>query len=136
MKTCTKCGKNLPLSSFGNKKGGKDGLMSYCKHCNIQQRKKWYESNKEKVRDTHYKYKFGISKEEYEKLLVTQNCCCALCNKHFSDNKRRLAVDHCHTTGKVRKLLCDRCNVLLGHAKDDIEILTKAISYLKEHNFD
>lgn len=134
MKTCSKCGETKLIDSFGNKKGGKNGLMSYCKECNIKQRKRWYQKNKEKVKDTHYKYKFGITSEQYDNKLLKQNFCCAICEKHMAYNKRRLVVDHCHTTNKVRALLCDNCNVLLGHAKDSVEVLQKAISYLKEHN--
>ena len=134
MKTCTKCGETKSLNSFGNKKDGKNGLMSYCKDCNTKIHKKWYQKNKEKIKDRHYKYRFGITSEQYDEKLLKQNFCCAICGKHMAHNKRRLVVDHCHTTNKVRDLLCDRCNVLLGHAKDDIEILTKAISYLKEHS--
>lgn len=132
MKKCPSCSIIKPKTDFAKCKTKKDGLQSNCKTC----KSAYYKENKDKTRDTHYKYRFGISIEEYEQLLASQNGCCALCGKLETENKRRLAVDHCHATGKVRKLLCDRCNVLLGHAKDDIEILTKAISYLKEHNFD
>lgn len=130
MKKCYSCGETKPKSEFARCKTKKDGLQSNCKHC----RKEWYQNNKEKIQNTQYLYKFGITSEEYNVKLLKQNFCCAICGKHMAYNKRRLVVDHCHTTNKIRDLLCDNCNVLLGHAKDDIEILQKAISYLKEHN--
>lgn len=58
-----------------------------------------------------------------------------ICNtkpKH-EENRNGLFIDHNHETGKIRQLLCLNCNTLLGHASDDIEILTKAIIYLNKH---
>lgn len=57
---------------------------------------------------------FGLSKEEYYSMLCTQKGCCLICGKHQSKFKRNLAVDHCHTTGRVRGLLCTTCNSGLG----------------------
>ena len=59
-----------------------------------------------------------------------QNNKCAICGIEFSDNNKAF-VDHCHKTNRVRGLLCTRCNTLLGMAKDNIEILQKAITYLQ-----
>lgn len=85
-------------------------------------------------RGYHLKKKYGISLEEYEKLLEYQGYCCALCGKEFcKGEKRQPDVDHCHKTGKVRGILHLHCNTLLGHSKDNIEILEKAISYLKNN---
>lgn len=74
---------------------------------------------------------YGICLEEYEAMLVSQNGVCAICSceppKHW---KKRLNVDHCHTTGKVRGLLCDACNRGIGLLKDSATILNNAILYL------
>jgi len=78
------------------------------------------------------KYSYGISEEDYDAMLSYQNGVCAICDG-VNPSGRRLAVDHCHTTGKVRGLLCSKCNTLLGHAGDDVDILTKSISYLAVH---
>jgi hypothetical protein len=56
-----------------------------------------------------------------------QNNCCATCKRNEKDLRRGLLVDHCHDTGKVRKLLCDYCNVTLGKVKESIEILQNLI---------
>lgn len=83
------------------------------------------------------KLSYWIEPEEYERLLKEQDHCCAVCGKHENDvdqrghKYRRLVVDHCHTTGKVRGLLCHNCNILLGHAADNPDILQKALSYLE-----
>lgn len=76
---------------------------------------------------------YGLTLVEYESLRQQQNGLCYICHKHESEQKRALSVDHSHTTGKVRKLLCDTCNHLLGNAKDDVKLLRAAIAYLEEH---
>ena len=63
-------------------------------------------------------------------MLKKQNNKCKICNVKFS--KSTACVDHCHTTNKVRGLLCRLCNIGLGHFKDNTEILTNAITYLEE----
>lgn len=72
-----------------------------------------------------------ITDVQYGEMLAEQAGGCAICHAPPPDY-RRLNIDHCHKTGKLRKLLCFRCNVLLGKVDDDIELLEKAISYLKE----
>jgi hypothetical protein len=77
---------------------------------------------------------YGITLEEYEVLLKNQNSGCAICGAENADSKgRRLHVDHCHSTDRVRGLLCKDCNTLLGYAKDQPEILQKAAIYLQTH---
>ena len=72
---------------------------------------------------------YGISLEEYDRLLTQQNGGCAIC--HEGKPRRRHAVDHNHKTGKVRGLLCGSCNRALGYFKDSPELLASAITYLK-----
>lgn len=76
---------------------------------------------------------YGIDISEYNNILAKQNGRCAICGKSKDEFKRNLAVDHDHKTNKVRGLLCDNCNPLLGHAKDNIDILQRAIEYLKNN---
>lgn len=77
--------------------------------------------------------KYGISVEQYNEMFTAQYGCCAICNKHQSAFKRRLAVDHDHETGIVRGLLCGSCNTSLGGFCEDIDTLESAIKYIKEH---
>ena len=76
--------------------------------------------------------RFKISADHYAALLDVQSGKCAICGSEHQSNQRKesLAVDHCHTTGIVRGLLCHRCNTAIGLLKDSTEILNSAINYL------
>lgn len=84
----------------------------------------------EYVKAAFLRHMYGISMDEYNDLFEKQKGCCAICKKHQTEIKKRLHVDHCHTTGKVRGLLCFSCNNALGQLNDDIELLKAAITYL------
>lgn len=79
----------------------------------------------------HYKYRYGITIPEYDKMLKEQGNRCKICEDE-NKNGEHFCVDHCHTSGKIRGLLCARCNKALGKFKDNIKILEKAIQYLKD----
>jgi hypothetical protein len=119
---------------------------SYCKECQASFIKAWRENNVEYIRekksemwkntskdkryDIHLRQRYGISNDDYTVMLREQNGVCKIC--YGESFRLRLSVDHCHKTGKVRGLLCERCNTLLGRVKEDIRILESAITYLKE----
>lgn len=92
-----------------------------------------------RVRDyrTQHLKKYGLTLSEYGALLAEQNAQCAICSKPETQIRhgrpRLLSVDHCHSTGRVRGLLCSKCNIGIGHAGDDIAILEAMIRYLKRH---
>ena len=91
-----------------------------------------------KIIDNSLKFKYNISIIEYEKLLKQQNYVCAICNeqethKTKNGNIKRLSVDHDHKTGKIRGLLCHRCNTTFGQVKENIQILINMISYKLKH---
>jgi len=102
---------------------------------NIKQ-KAWDAANPEKRkaigRRAHMKEKYGITPEQWDQMLADQDSRCAICR---TDNpgKRSWHVDHDHETGAVRGLLCNHCNLLLGHASDDTDVLLAAIAYLMVH---
>jgi hypothetical protein len=87
--------------------------------------KRWRKSNLKK---------FGLDIEKYNAILEQQDYKCAICGIEINKLKRNLAIDHDHKTGKVRGLLCFRCNVTLGRFDDDIELFNKIINYLKLTN--
>lgn len=88
-------------------------------------------STPEKRKNDKLKHRYGISLVEYEQLVRNQNGLCQICGQENS-NKRSFHVDHDHTTGKIRGILCSKCNICLGLVNDDIEILTNAINYLNQ----
>jgi hypothetical protein len=73
---------------------------------------------------------YGISLEEYDAMLDRQGGVCAIC-KRKPDEGKALFVDHCHVTGRVRGLLCGKCNSVLAFGNDDPDILRAAIAYLQ-----
>lgn len=97
--------------------------------------RKWYRNHKEigktASRTYQLKTKYGITPNEYNSLLENQNHVCAICKTN--GNGKRLAVDHDHKTGRVRGLLCNRCNISLGAFNDDKELLLKSILYLEKN---
>ena len=100
--------------------------------------REWYHKNRERNKDHQLKYKFGITLEDFDRMVESQNGLCAICEgKNVKINGRivSLAVDHNHETGKVRGLLCNGCNTSLGRFKT-IAILKKVIKYLEETDGD
>jgi hypothetical protein len=75
--------------------------------------------------------RYGIGLEEYNELFDLQGGCCAICGIHQDKLTKSLSVDHDHNTGKIRSLLCQKCNLILGNAGDNIEVLMAAIKYLQ-----
>ncbi len=153
-KVCTKCKLEKLETEFIKRSRSTDGLASWCKACTRKLSKKLYDSNlererargrsrpftdelkatrqryavrnKEKIRIKHIIRKYGISAEKYEQMISSQNGCCALC----SEKAESLVIDHNHKTGKVRALLCHKCNLGLGQFRESPETLIKAIQYL------
>lgn len=82
------------------------------------------------------KKNYGITLEDYDNLRIKQNFRCYLCGTHetVSDGRGLLHVDHDHTTGEVRSLLCSSCNTGLGLFKEDVDLLNKAINYIIKFN--
>lgn len=96
--------------------------------------KKDYQQNPEYRRNAKLKNKFGITLSDYNDMFAAQNGCCKICGKHQQEFKKALCLDHCHTTGNIRALLCNNCNTMLGMAAENKETLLNAIKYLEEYN--
>lgn len=100
---------------------------------------KYMSTDKGKIlaRRAKLKNRYGLTIEQYDQMFNFQNGLCAICGKPETQKNqsgaiRRLAVDHCHKTGKIRKLLCYNCNIVIGHSKESIETLANSIKYLSE----
>lgn len=121
----------------------------------ISKAKKWQKKNPQKVKknvehwrsenaeyysrknkDSKLKRKFGLSITEYDAMFAAQNSLCAICNKSEkaidkrTNKPRALAVDHCHLTGNIRQLLCNRCNHVLGLIEDNLDMCDRIKEYL------
>src|SRR4051812_17892870 len=91
-----------------------------------------YAANRDRILRATRLAMHGVSDEEYERLLASQNHGCAICGRGPQGRKQRLCVDHCHAVGHVRGLLCDACNRGIGLLGDDIDRLNRAIAYLTD----
>jgi hypothetical protein len=134
MKICTKCNIEKDLSEFNKSIKGKFQKRSNCKICQSKQareRNKITYNSKTKWK-WNMKSTFNLNIEDYNILFNNQKGCCAICNRHQTEFKKRLAIDHNHITNTIRGLLCSSCNTALGLLKDDASILQTAINYLNK----
>lgn len=130
-KTCNKCNTEKPLTDFYMDWRYKGGRKHQCKSCHYVKPEITPKRQDQALR-SHLKTKYNISMEDFEELFHRQEGRCAICGSDGSNHKKynRLVVDHNHTTGKVRGLLCFSCNVGLGSFQDNSDILEKANQYL------
>lgn len=143
-KKCTKCGIEKQIDNFSihTRSSGKISYRSQCKECVSKDNLKRYYNKGGKEGQAHRSRKFNLKKygltvEDYDNLFEEQEGKCLICGSKEAGRANvayRLFVDHCHSTGKVRGLLCHNCNAGLGHFKDSEELLNKAIRYLNENS--
>lgn len=131
--TCRECRHLLPLSAF-NPSALKYGsrVLSTCRECKRSvYAKKHSKSNK----TGHRLRKYGITDEDFNRMRYEQDYKCAVCElpEFMNRTQRALNVDHCHSTGKVRSLLCTSCNMTLGYMKDSPDMLRRLALYLEQH---
>ncbi len=136
-KKCSCCKATKPITEFGKDRKCKDGYRYSCYECFREYNKKFYHKNTKKAmsrnRKSNYKRLYKIPVHEYDKMLEKQNDGCAICGELNLDG-RRLAVDHNHNTGKIRGLLCQRCNgFIVGIIEKYPELIQKSVEYLKKH---
>lgn len=124
-KTCTDCNTSKPTSDFY--KG-----TAKCKPCYGERRKIWKKLNKDKAKQYDRKWAlkkhYGLSELDFRSMIDQQQGLCAICKQ-----EKTMCVDHCHSTNKIRGLLCKSCNLGLGSFADDAERLQAAIEYLNAH---
>lgn len=158
LQQCKVCNIKKPFSNFGPSKRHKTGYLTTCRECfnsklrklykenYLQHRDKklsatneWRKRNPESERNKHYKRKFGITIEQYNELWENQKGLCAICLKpekiHSKGGSKPmwLSVDHDHTTGKVRALLCFKCNTTLSYFERNEKSIESIIEYLGKH---
>ena len=146
---CGICGSEKRITIL---KSGKEKLI--CDKCRREKSSLWQKQNKERVNEKNRKWakdnydkkydnsknskllkEYGITLDEYNKMSESQNHCCKICGKgetkELNGTKWKLSVDHCHKTGKIRGLLCSKCNVGLAKFEEDEQQFINAIKYLK-----
>lgn len=147
---CSKCGIEKPTTEFYKHSASTRGLQYHCKPCNDAASCAWRRANPEKgragararavkrraknpeaVRNSQLKNKYGIALAQYNVLLDSQNAVCAICQEPCHTG-RALAVDHCHETGRIRGLLCNRCNQAIGILQDSPHNCLAAAKYLQQ----
>lgn len=153
---CSTCKQDKPLSEFYKSKSGFLGRESSCKGCRriafkafyqanhgplLLKKQKWGSENREHIREWTREYrkthprlkerlkKYGLTPEQFERMWVFQDAKCAICETPDPDKK--MLVDHCHKTGKVRGLLCRGCNFGIGFLQDSPAIIQRASGYIK-----
>lgn len=159
-KWCPTCKQDKDSTEFYADKSRKNDLSYQCKTCTnlkqenyrsipqnreraINRSREWYTENKERARqyakenfdlavyrDREFRRKYGITLDDYEILVEQQNAECQIC----TDSSKQLVVDHDHNTGKVRGLLCAKCNAGLGMFQDDSKLLIQAAKYLEKQD--
>lgn len=161
MTICKVCNKDLPDAKFGKtyhvlaSGERKAYLASTCMVCyrnkyledpakrEIHRKgsSNWYKNNPQLAKNQRLR-KYGITLDQYNDLRQNQNYKCAICNKHETavaqgracTTDHALHVDHCHSSGKIRGLLCTNCNTILGKCHDNPDVLKNAINYLIRSN--
>jgi Recombination endonuclease VII len=134
VKICTQCDLKKPVTEFARHSGTKDGRRPDCRSCHAKYHRR--RRTDERVRrNDDYKTWYRITLDDYERMVAEQDGKCAICRcepNHANKRHKRLVVDHDHETGRVRGLLCNKCNRALGIFKDSVAVLEKAISYLRK----
>lgn len=130
-KLCLGCNKEKLVSEFYGKARGKFCIQCRKDRLNLRNRSR----TKEEQKNSFIKCKYGINLDQYKEMLDKQKGLCAICHEPETRINQYglclLHIDHNHTTGKVRGLLCHKCNSLLGYSRENKEILKSSINYLE-----
>jgi hypothetical protein len=146
IKTCPCCKQEKGIFDFAIRQSGSriGQPVAHCKICNIEKQKERKKRDPTIYRRVEWPSKlkrmYGITVDDYYEMLALQGGGCAICNTKVPSRRARkyvkvemFFVDHCHSTGKVRGLLCSRCNRGLGYFDDNPNRLEMAAVYLKEY---
>ncbi|MFE0106810.1 endonuclease VII domain-containing protein [Streptomyces sp. NPDC059009] len=114
-KHCLSCDDVKPWSEWHRNATASDGLSTRCKSCRAAEGR------------AHYlKRQYGMTEAERDEMIAAQNGLCAICLKAPA-----VHVDHCHSTGRVRGVLCFNCNSAIGKLGDDPDVIRRAIAYVE-----
>ena len=146
-KTCSTCNKTKGEEEFLQRKD-RPSRRSYCNDCAAVKSKKWRQDNPDRASDqsrnwreanvdayrarqrkNHIRRTYGIEEADYQALCAEQDHACAICCSPMAEV--RMVVDHDHSTGEVRGILCVTCNTGIGMLRDDYQLVQRALDYLK-----
>lgn len=147
-KVCRRCEVEKKAEEFSAMPSSGDGLYSYCRACKASMVRRYTARNGDAVRErarqrnatpkgrlatrkANLKRVFGIEKTEYDKRWRAQGKKCAICERTRKRNEKYFALDHDHSSGAHRGILCPNCNRALGLAADNIDLLKRAEKYLR-----
>ena len=136
-RACSTCKEVKPMEAFTRRRTHRPGkLVSVCNPCKTAYNRRRRAENPthyyEMERRSKFKRQYGITVEDYDRMLEAQEGGCAVCGvKEPGGRTKYFAVDHCHGTGRVRGLLCTKCNRGLGLFNDDTARLLAAANYLE-----
>ena len=131
-KVCKLCQEEKSYADFyqfHDKWSDKKYFSSRCKPCH-QKHKNTNPNTSTNRKIEKLKLRYGLTYEEWERIREAENFSCMICGITESELGRVLDVDHCHETNKVRGVLCNSCNVILGRCQDNPKILQAAVEYL------
>lgn len=131
-KLCTACKQSKNVTEFKTNKNGKFGRYSICKQCDSDRARFRYTNGDSYA--IRLKKLYNLSIKEYDELYAEAGGKCQCCGIEEIKLNKRLAVDHCHETGKIRGLLCSKCNTALGQLNDNLDTIASLYSYLKERS--
>lgn len=134
IKKCPKCGEIKDETQWNFREKAHLTLSTYCKSCDTVRKtlaaRKRFSNPENRQKENHRQrlWKYGLTQEQYTKMMKDCNSSCEICG-----SMDELVIDHCHDSNKVRGILCWSCNVALGHFKDSLNKIKKAVKYLCKH---
>lgn len=136
-KVCNKCHQTKAVTEYHKSTANKGGRKPVCKQCASKRKQDWYQGNKDtsdrKARTYAIRRDYGITKETYDILMAQAGTHCKICYNRYTEGNSKFGktLDHCHTTGNIRGVICQACNKALGKVRDNPETLSNLINYLK-----
>lgn len=139
-KKCRKCLAVKPVDAFWINRSNADGRQHFCRECGKTETYAYRTTDRGKIRVWAIRQRgrlkvFRLTTEQFDAMLIAQNYLCAICQKPETATLRgktkTLCIDHCHTTGKIRGLLCAHCNHAIGKLGDDPALIRRAADYIE-----